>query len=264
MRKYLAFYKANILNTLTYRGPIVVWLSSNFITLITVIAAWFAVSASGLIGGYTKSELITYYIFALLLQWLTGWFPFYWIKDDIATGDIVGNTLLKPLSLYLKAFAQESGWHSVSIFIGIFAAAIVALPLHNYFVFNLSVTSTILVLLAIAGAIMLTFTFSMCLTMICFWTIRVGPLDALFWMGESLLGGQSIPISFFPFPARLVVEALPFRYMFSFPIEIYLGKLPTIDILHGFVVAMLWWLVLYFLFRWLWAHGRLAYTSFGQ
>lgn len=113
-------------------------------------------------------------------------------------------------------------------------------------------------------SILITMTLSVCQGLICFWTTRVGSLDSLFWLSYSLLGGQIVPVSFFPYPYRLIVEGSPFRYMFAFPIEVYLGKLSEVEMFQGFAVASAWLMLLFLLYKWLWNHGRLAYTSFGQ
>lgn len=264
MRKYWVLYWTSTQNTLTYRGPLAVWFISNMVSLATVVAVWLAVQAGSLIGGYSKGELITYYIISTFWWWFTGWFPFYWIVDDIASGEIVGNALLKPVSFYLQTFMKEAGWHTVGFFIGIIAIGVVDLALGNYFVFRLTIFSAIPFLLATAMSIMITLTISICLGLIGFWTTKVGPIDGLFWFGYSLLGGQFVPVSFFPGFSRLVVDGLPFRYMFSFPIEIYLGKLTSAEMFQGFSVAVVWLFLLFLIYKWLWNHGRLVYTSFGQ
>ncbi len=264
MHKYFSLYKAYVQRTLTYRGPILVWIISNLISLVTIISVWQAAQTGSLIGGYTKGELITYFIFALFLQWLIGWFPYYWIKEIIANGEIVGDVLLKPVSFYSKALAREAGWHSVSVFVGLLSAGVVARHLSQYFVVHLGIVNLFLIAIAIVISIGITFTLSVCMGLVSFWTTRVGPLDDLFWMGRTLLGGQGIPVSFFPYPLILFVKSLPFRYMFSFPIEIYLGKLSLLEVFQGLAISLLWLGALIVLYKFLWLRGRLAYTSFGQ
>lgn len=264
MRKYLAFYWVSMQATLAYRGTHVIWFSSNLISAITIIAVWFSVQSGSLIGGYAKGELITYYLIGNFWWWVTGWFPFYWIQEEIANGEIVGNSLLKPVSFWVQTFAREAGWHTVGLIIGLSAVGLVSLFLGNYFILNLNPYSLFLFFLATIMSILITMTLSVCQGLICFWTTRVGALDSLFWLSYSLLGGQFVPVSFFPYPYRLIVEGTPFRYMFAFPIEVYLGKLSGAEMFHGFMVASAWVVLLFLLYKWLWGHGRLAYTSFGQ
>lgn len=102
MGKYLAYFTTNIKNALVYRGPLYVWLFSDLLGVMAMLAVWFSVESTGEIGGYTKNELISYYLLTTLLNRFVNWLPFYWIKDEIADGTIVGSTLTKPVSLLLK------------------------------------------------------------------------------------------------------------------------------------------------------------------
>lgn len=65
MRKYFAFYTGNIKNVLAYRGPIVVWIASNILNLLVILAVWMVAAGGSTFGGYTRNELITYYIVGL-------------------------------------------------------------------------------------------------------------------------------------------------------------------------------------------------------
>ena len=72
------------------------------------------------------------------------------------------------------------------------------------------------------------------------------------------------PISFLPTTLLAIVKILPFRYMFSFPLEIYFNKLAPSDLLWGFAMQGLWVVILTALYQVLWTKGRRAYASFGN
>lgn len=263
MRKYLAIVRLSIQNTLTYRGPIFVWLLSNIITLVTLVAVWQSASAGETIAGYTKSELISYYIIALFLQWLTGWMPFYWIKDDIKDGSIITGALIKPISFYWRAFAWEVGWHIVSTPIGLLASAAVIVFIPQYFVFNLS-PNILLVALATLLSIFLMFSLSLCMGMLAFWFTHINAIDSLFWSAKMILGGQGIPVSFLPNSFFQVAYILPFRYLFSFPLEIYFRKISLSQIISGFGIQLGWILLFSIVYKLMWEKGRRVYTAFGH
>ncbi|MDP1743502.1 MAG: ABC-2 family transporter protein, partial [Candidatus Amesbacteria bacterium] len=56
---------------------------------------------------------------------------------------------------------------------------------------------------------------------------------------------------------------LPFRYMYSFPLEIILGKLAGKEIVFGFTVGIIWILILVIIYKTMWSKGTKAYTSAG-
>ncbi|HUS52036.1 MAG TPA: ABC-2 family transporter protein [Candidatus Bathyarchaeia archaeon] len=263
MRKYLAFLKTSLLNAFVYRGPMVVWLAANSLSLVTAVAIWFSASAGERIGGYTKPELITYYVAALSLQWLTGWFPFYSVCDEIKHGEIVSR-LVKPISYFWQKFAEELGWHLVSSLLGLATTFLFAFFLRDFIVLNFSLTRILLLVPTIILAILVVFSFSLCMGLLSFWFLEVGTVDNLFWIARLILGGQGIPISFIPEAFQIVVKILPFRYMFSFPLEIYFGRLSAMEIIQGVSLQFFWVAILAQLYKLMWNRGRRAYTAFGQ
>lgn len=264
MRKYLAYIRANIQFTLTYRGSMIIWLAANFISLAVISAVWLSSSGAELLGGYTRPELITYAIVSLFIQWLTGWFPFYGVRDEIKNGNIVGNSLVKPVSYYWQKFSLDFGWHIVSVWFGVVATLIALIIFRSHLSLVFIPDRIFLFSLSLILSIFITFGMSLCLGMIAFWTTHVGAIDSIFWIGRVFLGGQGLPISFIPKIFLAGVYILPFRYMFSLPLEIYFGKLTNNEIISGFLVGIVWALLFSILYKIMWDKGRLRYTSFGN
>lgn len=249
---------------LTYRGPIVIWLLSNFLNAAVFALLWLSSSGQGTLGGYTRSELVSYYIIAIFLQWIVGLFPFYGIVQEIKKGEIVLNALVKPFSFFGKKLSEEIAWHAISSFIGLAATLILALLFRQYLVLSLSLVKFFVLALATVMTALINFSFSFCLGLLAFWFTEVGAVDGLFWAGRTILGGQGVPISFIPGFYLTLVKVLPFRYLFSFPLEIYFDKLSDQEILIGFLLQIIWITIFVFLYRLMWAKGRRVYTAFGQ
>jgi len=265
MKKYWAFCKANIQNAFIYRGPIFIWLAGNILSLVTIVAVWLSVSAEGPIGGYTKPELITYYVMTLFLDWLVLWLPFYGVVDHIRDGNIILQILVKPISLFWQRFGLEIGWHLISLLIAFGATLIVGFFFRNYFVFLPSVINFFLILLVSFLSILVTFTLSLCLGLLAFWFTEIYAVDSLFWAARTILSGRAVPLSFIPAGIfQTITRILPFRYMFSFPLEIYFNKLSSLEIVQGLVVQLIWIGILVLLYKFMWNRGRKAYTAFGQ
>jgi ABC-2 type transport system permease protein len=263
MRRYYAFLRADLQNVFVYRGPMFIWLVSSALSLVVAIAIWFSASAGETIGGYTKPELITYYVAALFLQWLTGWFPFYGVRDEIKDGGIV-NAIVKPFSYYWRKFTGEFAWHAISSLVGLAATFLFVFFLRDYIVLSLTPIKVLLLLLAVILAIFVVFTFSLCMGLLSFWFLEVGALDSLFWIARLILGGQGIPISFIPPAFQPLVRLLPFRYMFSFPLEIYFEKVSRMEIIQGIIIQFFWIAILVQGYKLMWSRGRRTYTAFGQ
>jgi len=264
MRKYLVYTRLSIQNTFAYRGPMLVWVISNLLTIFTWIAVWLSADSSGLIGGFTKSGLITYYVFSLLMRWLTDWFPFYWLKYDIANGKIVGDMLTKPVSAYWQVFCNELGWHIVSFNVGIFSTLLVAIPFSSLLEINFSPSQIFLSLLSTILAIFVVFNYSMCQSTLAFWFTNINAVDSIHWIGRVLLGGQGLPFTFLSGTLSFLAIFLPFRYMFSLPLEILFGQLNQPVIFQGILFQTIWSLVLYLIFKIMWHYGQKSYSAFGN
>lgn len=263
MRKYLAFYRISIQNTLAYRGPILVWRIGNLLSLLTVAALWLSAEGGATIGGYRKPELITYYIFVMFLQWIVFWNASAYVGQEIKEGEFSTRALLKPASYYWQKFAHELGWHTLSPLYGLTIIALALFFLRTNLVFSLSPLTFFLLIIAILLGAVVCFSLSICLGLLAFWLTETSQINSLMWAGLLVLGGQGIPITFFSGFSKMVIYALPFRYVFSFPVEIFLGRLTLEGTLVSFAVQISWIVALVLLYNFLWKRGVKVYSSYG-
>lgn len=264
--KYLAFFKNQFSATIFYRGSILVWIFSNLVFLIVIVSVWLSASSTQAIGGYSISELISYYLAGFFLHWVVNWLPFYSTSDEIKSGEIIASSLTKPFSFYWRKFFEEAGWHSFAVIMGLTLTLILAVILQQQglVAFEFTWGRLLWAALAVFLAIFSVFGFSLCLGLLAFWFTEVWTVDTLFWAGRNFLGGWYLPISFFPGVFQTIIRILPFRYLFSFPLEIFFGKLSLREIMLGFTVSLFWILFFTLLYKIMWERGRKAYTSFGQ
>ncbi len=263
MGKYWQIYKMKVAQTMMYRGAIVIYRLGNILSIGAVIAVWLATGTGSTLGGFTKDELITYYIIALVLQGWIYWFPTIVIKEEIIQGDINAKVLVKPITYFWQKFTEELGWHTISPLFALIPAIVLGIFFRSQFIFTLDPGILVLVVLSAFFAACICFGMSYNLGILSFWFQEVVELTHVMWMGVALLGGQLIPISFFPEGVRGILNVLPFRLMFSFPMEIYLGKIGGIPLLAGFLFQMLWVLLLFSVAKMLWRRGLRVYSAYG-
>ena len=241
-----------------------VWLLGNSITLFTLLAVLFATPAEVSAGGFTRNELITYYVLGITFQWLAHWYPFYSVEQSIKDGSIVGKALLKPISYFWSQFAEESGWHTISVFFGLTVSVLAAIMLRDHMVLTTSLVRIIPTAVSTGLAIMIVFTLSLCLGLLGFWLTYIRVFDSLFWVCRAFFGGAVIPLSFLPGPLLYLAKILPFRYLYSFPLEIYMGKVIGQELVIGIFVQLSWVFVLVLLYNLMWRRGLRFYTAFGN
>jgi len=264
MRKYWAITRASLQETVAYRGPMLIWLVGNILQSVVMVCVWQATKADNLIGGYTKAELVNYYIASLFLSWLVLWYPFDYLFKEIRDGQIVLSTLIKPISCFISTFGREVGWHIISSVVGLITSLILFYSFSSNTFWKVPVVNLLFLIPALLIAILVTFSFTLNMSLLAFWFIDVGAIGSFFWIGRSVLGGATIPISFLPFWIKDLAVFLPFRYMFSFPLEIFFNKLTMVEIFQGLLIGIIWVVSLYYIYRYLWDKGRRVYSAFGQ
>lgn len=261
MRKYWAMYKAGLQNALAYRGPMIVWKITNLLSFLTIAYVWLS-SDSTIIGGYTKSQLITYYILVLFLQWVVTLTPVMNIKEEIKSGEI-NSKILKPFSYFWEKLALEVSWHTVSSLIGLFGLSLALFFFRSHLELNLNFYQLWPLLLILPLSALICFFLSFSFGLLAFWFVEVNSLISIFWLCLFLFGGQGVPISFFPEPTRQIVTFLPFRFIYSFPLEVVFNKLAPFEIVSGFLMQMAWVVALYLLARMVWQKGLKVYSAYG-
>lgn len=264
MRKYWAVWKTSLENTFAFRMPILIWRVTDVLSLVVMASFWMAALAEGSIGGYSKGQLITYYLLAMVISPMVSWHPTWNIKKEIVDGQIGAMVIVKPMSYYWFKFFGEFGWHMVSPLLGVAIFIIVAILLRGQLVWALTPFQIVLAVPSVILAAWLTFSIAYSLGLLAFWLTEVEGLSNLFWMGIFIFGGQVVPLSFFSGALSVIARILPFRYVFSFPLEILVNKLSGPDLLFGFLMQCIWILVFGFLGAKLWSRGLKIYSAYGN
>lgn len=262
-RKYFAYYKMRLQRTLAYPGSIIIFRLSNILMLVTLVSVWLAAKSDGSIGGYTLKGLITYYLLGLVINSMVFWHSTPSIRDEIIKGELGIKSLVKPVSYYWQKFFEEFAWHTTSPLFAI-ASVFLVLPfvgvdLH----FPTTFIAVILLVVSLGLASIIFFNLSSCLGLLAFWFTEIEGIISFVWVGVFLLGGQSVPLSFFPSNIKILIDLLPFRYIYSFPVELYFEKLNFIEVVGGFVAQISWLIGLGVLYKILWRRGVRHYSAYG-
>lgn len=258
-----AFFKIGTKNTFVYRGMMFLWMLGWIASFITMVFLWQSAEISGNIAGFSKNQIVTYYFIGLLVWAICGWFPFDQIIESIKDGTII-NIITKPIDFHWHHFGMQMGWHTINTLVYLFFCLVIFIFIKNFIVFDLKFWQIVLFVLSLGVNTLVTFEFNLLLSTSAFWIINARGIGSFFWLVLSLFGGQIVPLAFFPKWSQGIVRILPFRFMYSFPIEIYLNQNSSRELLFSFAVGIFWIIVLYFLFKYFWQKGLKVYTSFGQ
>jgi ABC-2 type transport system permease protein len=260
-RSYAALVRVGWLVALEYRAQALLWLLSALFPLV-MMSAWLAVvSAGGAIDGWTRSDFLSYYVAAMLVEHLTSTWLIYECDEDVRTGSL-SPKLLKPISPVHPLLAEQVAWKifSVVVVLPVFVLAAVLVPAIHYEV-------TVLRLLAFAVATIIGFAIRVLIdaTFCCvaFWSTQSKNLHSLFIGIGHFLSGLVVPLAILPTVLQKTAVVLPFHNVLGFPVEIITRRPAPEPLYVSFVVGVAWVLGLLAFYRLLWRFGLRRYEAVG-
>jgi len=263
MKKYLALIKMVFQDELEYPTGIIYWVFLDLIPLMIMFYLWLVVYKNNSeIGGFNLSSMVTYYFMMLIIFRLHAHSAF-WLADLIKKGDIVA-ILLKPFSFLRYAICRTFSRKLIGLGISLPIIILAFLLLKNYIIFP-SFFFYILYFIASILLSMIIFIFiGIILGLVSFWTLENVGLYYFCYNIMGFLGGLYLPLSFFPEKLASALNLLPFRYLYSFPVSIYLGQLSSIEMFIGFGISIAWLALLFFACKIIWHFGLKQYNAFGN
>lgn len=264
MNKYLTYFNVSFRAFFTYKADFLVGIIFNLIFFFIYFSLWKAIytgSGQEVINNYTLTSTISYYFIVTLI------FRFdvsgrIWLGNDIWNGNFT-NDMVKPwnaiiiqILVTLSELAIELILYiPFAIFIFIFAFSYLALPALPIFLFFL--VTLILVLF-------LNFAINLSIEALTFhFGDQEGNGNLINYL-ISFLAGGIFPLAFLPEHLKNIFMALPFRYLFDFPANVFLGKIPTNEIFIGWLQMIIWGLAFTGLFIFIYKTGLKKYTGTGR
>lgn len=96
-----------------------------------------------------------------------------------------------------------------------------------------------------------------------FWLDEVTSLNDLLNIATITIGGRAVPVFLYPVWLFTLAQALPFRYLTSFPTEIVTNQLNSNQTIIGLFLQSMW-IGLFLGLCWLlWLRGMRSYTTSG-
>lgn len=150
-----------------------------------------------------------------------------------------------------------------SVFVNIPAILLIFYFFGNYLVIKKDILIIFLTLSSSILGLILNMSFGLLIGLLAFWVHKVKNFFDFYQMAFSLFGGEMVPLALFPKLIQVLAIFLPFRYVYSLPLEIYFGGLSRSGILLGFIVQIFWILIITLFLKFVWRHGLKQYSAFG-
>lgn len=254
LEKYAEYLRISFLTMLAYRARYFVGITTYIIYITVNYFIWKAIFEFALkIGPYSFPEMITY----INIGWISRTFYYNRLDSEIAQKVVKGDLaldLLKPVDFQWMQYARTFGEAVFRLFLFTLPTFIVArllfsiqLPAHaiTYIYFLISTFLAFLLLTAINYIVGL-------------FSIPLQNIEGLTYAKSNLLlffTGLMIPFDLLPPIITRILNFLPFGGISYIPLQIYLEKLSSQEILIAFSNQILWILVLN-------AIGRMIYNHF--
>lgn len=108
---------------------------------------------------------------------------------------------------------------------------------------------------AILFAVSIFFLMNMICGMLSFWFLTIGNLHIIIDSSITLFAGSVIPLWLIPEKYYFIFEVLPFKYLFYYPISIFLGLIDGTQIVYIFLSEIIWAVCLFALAVFIYSRG---------
>jgi ABC-2 type transport system permease protein len=262
IRYVLVVFKAKVSLWAVYRLKLVIWIISGILEPIIWSVLWYMTSQSSSTLQMSGKQILNYYLFAALMGRLTRSWTFDTIRKQIRIGKY-SKYLLWPKSIIL--FRLGADWANriitVSALLPFWVIWLLILKGNNLFEFRVE-NFTIFVLCTLS-AILIRFLLDMMLGHLALFWKKMDGISQIYWSAYRLFGGVTVPLQILPDWTFHAIKFLPFRYIVSFPIEVFQGALNMQEIREGLIISGGWIVVAIIMLLIIFKYGLRKYEAVG-
>lgn len=251
---------------LVYRGDFMLGTLMRFLPIVTQIFLWTAVYASagsGFIKGYTRNDIVAYYLLTMLARAFSSMPGLAsGIARQVREGEIK-KFLIQPIDLISYLLLARMAHKSIYYLVAAVPFALVYYLCRSYFPGWPTGEVFAAFLLSLVLAFLLGFFLETTMGMIAFWFLEVSSLLFVYMLFTFFFSGHMFPLEILPDPWRTMVDFLPFKYMAYFPAAVFLGKVQGTELAHGLMIQTAWVLGFIVLCRVTMQAGFNRYSGYG-
>ena len=253
MKKYIPFFKAGMMEEMSYKAAIFSWLGISVLQLACIVFLWisvFANSTSDVINGFTFPQMIVYFVMANIFAFTSlETSTLQTIDDEIKDGTIA-ISFIKPISYRLRFLATALGGCLLRwIILGVPCMIVAFVVFINMGYMTIEspgrfILSIILFILCGIFAMLISDTINYICGICCFYTTAAWGLNQTKTVVVNFFSGVFIPLSFFPGVFGDIASLLPFAGLTQNPVLI-LMQTATINEAVMYVVKNIIWFIIF-------------------
>ena len=259
---YLQQFTTTFASFVQYRASMLIWMIWHILEPLVYLVVWSAVAASGggTVRGFSAQDFSAYFIVLMVVNHVTYTWIFYEYEYRVRHGAL-SPALLRPLHPIHADVIDNVSSKLITLPMMLLAAGILGAYFHP--ALHATAASLAFFLPSLVLAFSLRFILEWTLALAAFWTTRVSAVNQAYYVAALFLSGQMAPLALFPPPVRDAAAALPFRWMISFPVELFLGRVPAAEACAGLAAQAAWLGGALLLMRAVWRAGVRRYSAVG-
>jgi len=258
MNKIFTLLKVQYSNMLEYRVEIALWAVSGIIPFF-MLNIWTNNNLNEAIN-INNTMLSRYFLSAFFVRQFSVVWVVFSFEEDALLGKL-SPYIIQPLNPFFRYFTQHIAEQItrfpfaliIAIFFFLFNPESIWFP--NLIFLFLSFISTFL-------SFLIQFLIQSIIACLCFWTEKASSIERLFFIPTLFLSGLLAPVASFPNYVKSWIYFTPFPYLIDFPANLLSGNKTNIS--GGFIMQILWILLLFPLFTKIWYEGTKKYTAMGS
>ncbi len=241
LEPYIEFARKAFSREATYRIEVFTNVGSVLLRVYLLRSLWTALYAQNAPpANIPLHAMITYATVALMMSLVLEVDGTRAIREKIREGTIATD-FMKPINLPAYFFSDGIGATLLQ------ALLIVPSVLLALFLVHIDVPSPFALcafVISFALGYAVNFLLNFLMNIVAFWTLETFAVQLMIRWASDLLGGQLLPLDFFPGTLGRIVEALPFAAIYSTPLRIYIGELGPAQWFPA-MAAQAMWIVLF-------------------
>lgn len=232
----MSYFFISFKNSIVYRSGVIFSIIGSIIWMLISMALWTFVYQH-------DASQIEYMITYVILSQIIGMFYSGGMSDAIAgkvhSGDFALD-LIRPVNFLAIEYSRLLGTVCSTVLLRGVPVVLVFLPvLIQNARFN-SVGHILCAVLAVMLSHILYIVIYSLIGFMSFTFFEVWPFNRLMNDTIRLLSGSFIPLALFPHWLGAIASILPFRFMYSFPIQLLIGEIGWDQILQNFIILCVW------------------------
>jgi ABC-2 type transport system permease protein len=252
--------KANVMLTMEYRIGYFIAMVNIVLRPAIALLVWLTVAQHGVRLPYDREQFVTYFVLMGIASLATQTWTSEYVAADIRNGDL-NKVLVRPAPHILHYIANNLGEKVIKLGLLLLPIALMILAFRDQIQLPSDPLRWALFVLALTLAAVLAFLLDYLMGSFAFFLQDVGGAVGVERLLYALLAGRFVPLALFPASLSGFLEAQPFRYLLSFPLEVLTASLTPPALARGFAWQVTYCVGFVAAYRLLWRYGLRSYAA---